>query len=80
KHTYCVQWFCRVKPGSSSSRVPRRLSWLLLSLRCPHSKQLAMGAPAPPCVHSHTEQQLEEAETHNSLGCHSHCWISMGLR
>ncbi|CAI9591763.1 unnamed protein product, partial [Staurois parvus] len=53
--TCCVRWFCTEQPGSSSSRVPCRLSWPLLPVRCPHSKQLAMGAPAALCVHSHTE-------------------------
>ncbi|CAI9604751.1 unnamed protein product [Staurois parvus] len=56
--TCCVQWFCTEQPGSSSSRVPRRISWPLPPVRCPHSKQLTMGAPAAPCVHSHTEPRL----------------------
>ncbi|CAI9574335.1 unnamed protein product, partial [Staurois parvus] len=66
--TCCVQWFCTEQPGSSSSQVPYRLSWLLLSVGSPHSKQLAMGAPAAPGRKWHTLTVLanEEAETWNS--------------
>ncbi|CAI9535419.1 unnamed protein product [Staurois parvus] len=51
--TCYLQWFCTQQPGSSFSWVPCRLSSLLPLVGCPHIKQLAMGAPAAPSVHSH---------------------------
>ncbi|CAI9575287.1 unnamed protein product [Staurois parvus] len=63
----CVQWFCTEQPGSSSSSVPRWHTWPLPPVGCPNSKQLAMGAPTAPCVHSHTELQLSPAPSLFSL-------------
>ncbi|PIO31652.1 hypothetical protein AB205_0120660 [Aquarana catesbeiana] len=37
--------FCTEQPGYSSSWVPLRCSWPRPPVECPHSKQLAMGAP-----------------------------------
>ncbi|CAI9573685.1 unnamed protein product [Staurois parvus] len=65
--TCCVQLFCTEKPGSSSSWVTRRLSWPLPPIRCPHIKQLGMGALAAPCVHSHMEPRLSPAPSFFSL-------------
>ncbi|CAI9589221.1 unnamed protein product, partial [Staurois parvus] len=75
----CVQWFCTEQPGSSSSRVPRRLSWLLLS-GAPTANILIWGHPLLRVSIHIRSHGFEETEIWDSRGCCVHRWIAMGLR
>ncbi|CAI9618780.1 unnamed protein product, partial [Staurois parvus] len=78
--TCCVQWFCTEQPGSSSSQVPAGSPGSSCQSDASTASSLLWGYPQLR-VSIHTGSLAnEEAETHDSRGCHSHSWIAMRLR